>query len=90
MDFVSIVPRFNVSQYRTEFIVPPDRYLCLQLPPHLPEGKVTVTVTVHEPAPADRGPSSRPDSEPQDDLDRQDIEWWEEFEEDRGRDRSRR
>jgi len=80
--FISRVPRSNVSQYRTEFIVPPDRYLCLQLPPHLPEGKVTVTVTVHEPSPIERSPSSKPQSEAEDDLDRQDIEWWEEFEED--------
>jgi hypothetical protein len=70
-----------VSHYRTEFIVPPDRYLCLQLPSHLPEGKVTVTVTVHEPAPTDHDSSSGPDFTAEDDFDRQDIEWWEEFEE---------
>jgi hypothetical protein len=70
-----------VSDYRTEFIVPPDRYLCLQLPPHLPEGKVTVTVTVNGPDLVDPVPSrAGPDSAPDDDLDHQDIEWWEEFE----------
>lgn len=79
-----------MSQYRTEFIVPPDRYLCLQLPSHLPEGKVSVTVTVLEPAARDPHPSMRPKSEPEDDLDRQDIEWWEEFEEDGGQRGSRR
>ena len=73
-----------MTHYRTEFIVPPDRYLCLQLPAQLPEGKVTVTVTVHAPAPPDPGPSSEPKSEAEDDLDRQDIEWWEEFDEDGG------
>jgi hypothetical protein len=78
-----------VSHYRTEFIVPPDRYLCLQLPPHLPEGKVTVTVTVHDPAPRHLNPTLKSDFEAEDDLDREDIEWWEEFEEDGGRQGSR-
>jgi hypothetical protein len=47
-------------------------------------------VTVLEPAARDPHPSRRPKSEPEDDLDRQDIEWWEEFEEDGGQRGSRR
>jgi hypothetical protein len=74
--------RFNVAQYRTEFIVPPDRYVCLQLPPHLPEGKATITVTVHAHPTDDPGARSGSRPETQMDLDRQDIEWWEEFEDD--------
>jgi hypothetical protein len=76
-----------VSHYRTEFIVPPDRYLCLQLPSHLPEGKVTVTVTVGTLAlPLDEtGPTTKPVSDRDGDLDHQDIEWWEEFDQDEDR-----
>ena len=72
-----------MSQYRTEFIVPPDRYLCLQLPQYLPEGKVTVTVTVTAPAPVPSKTlaSSKSEFASGDDLDREDIEWWEEFDE---------
>jgi hypothetical protein len=71
-----------VSDYRTEFIIPPDRYICLQLPPHLPEGRATITVTVHDRQAADLAPppSEEPEAAPDRDLDRQDIEWWEEFE----------
>jgi hypothetical protein len=79
-------PRINVSHYRTEFIVPPDRYLCLQLPPHLPEGKVTVTVTVESAPASPHEPVQfmKPDSGRDGDPDHQDIEWWEEFEQDDG------
>ena len=69
-----------MSHYRTEFVIPPDRYICLQLPPHLPEGKATISVTLHEPARDDPGPTSDSDFEPEGDIDHQDIEWWEEFE----------
>jgi hypothetical protein len=66
----------NVPRYRTEVVVPADRYVCLQLPPHFPEGVATVTVHVHGPPESDRpGPAEEPDP------DREDIEWWEEFEE---------
>jgi hypothetical protein len=71
-----------VSDYRTEFIIPPDRYICLQLPPHLPEGRATITVTVHDRQGADEAPPLPEESEavPESDIDQQDIEWWEEFE----------
>jgi hypothetical protein len=64
-------------QYRTEVFIPPDRYVCLQLPEYLPQGRATITIQVHEqePVPSVAGPET--------DLDRQDIEWWDEFEEDR-------
>lgn len=74
-----------MPDYRTEVIVPPDRYLCLQLPSHLPEGRVIVTVTVHAPAPSGPLTSSGTSSEPPDDIDREDIEWWEEFEDEKDR-----
>ncbi len=62
--------------YRTEIRIPADRYVCLQLPPHLPEGRATITVDIPGP---DDPEADRPAPEP----DRQDIEWWEEFEDDR-------
>ena len=66
-------------QYRTEVFIPPDRYVCLQLPVHLPEGRATITIQIHEPEPVHSGANSELD------LDRQDIEWWDEFEDDRER-----
>jgi hypothetical protein len=62
-------------RYRTEIFVPADRYICLQLPVDLPEGLATVTVHVHE-ATASDDPGAHEAPDP----DREDIEWWEEFE----------
>jgi hypothetical protein len=67
-----------VPSYRTEILIPADRYVCLQLPPHLPEGLATITVHVHV-----AGPDDPPDDRPAPEPERQDIEWWEEFEGDR-------
>lgn len=58
-------------RYRTEIVIPPDRFISLQLPPHLPEGRATVTVWVE--GAADDGHQAEVDP------DRQDIEWFEEF-----------
>jgi hypothetical protein len=68
-------------RYRTEIVVPADRFLSLQLPPGFPEGPAAVTVHVHlEPADPEAG---RPDdAAPDDDPDHEDIEWWDEFEDD--------
>ena len=68
-----------MPQYRTELVIPPDHYVCLQLPPDLPEGRAIVTVLVQSPQPAGLVESAEPD------LDRQVIEWWDEFEDDRER-----
>ena len=62
-----------MRRYRTEIVIPPDRYVGLQLPAHLPEGRAIVTVVVQEPEAAEAG-------WPEAEADRQDIEWWEEFE----------
>lgn len=71
-----------MAQYRTEVVIAADRYVCLQLPDVLPTGRAMVTVTVLSPAPEEPlEPEPAPDLEP----DHQDIEWWEEFEEDRER-----
>ena len=60
-------------RYQTEIHVSTDRYVCLQLPSFFPEGRATVTVTVEtEDTSAAENPAG-------DDADRQDIEWWEEF-----------
>ena len=65
-----------MPHYRTEIDIPPDRYDCLQLPAHLPAGRATVTIYMREPE-AVESPSP-----PELDLDRQDIEWSDEFEDD--------
>ena len=65
-------------RYRTEIVIPPDRYVCLQLPNHLPEGRAVVTVQFLN---ADSEPDEEPRQGGEVDLDRQDIEWWEEFDE---------
>jgi hypothetical protein len=72
-----------VHRYRTEIVVPADRYVCLRLPDHLPEGRAFVTVDFADaetPTTAVLG-ESPPFHE---DADREDIEWWEEFDEDGG------
>jgi hypothetical protein len=63
-----------VRRYRTEIVIPPDRYIGLQLPAHLPEGRAILTVVVQEPEPGDA-------AAPEADVEGQDIEWWEEFDE---------
>jgi hypothetical protein len=66
-------------RYQTEIHVSTDRYVCLQLPSYFPEGKATVTVHVEleDPLAAEALAG--------DESDRQDIEWWEEFDEGVGR-----
>jgi hypothetical protein len=64
-----------VLRYRTQIIVPADRYIGLQLPASLPEGPATVIVQVHE-EPVPGAPGACDETDP----DREDIEWWEEFE----------
>jgi hypothetical protein len=60
-------------RYQTEIHVASDRYVCLQLPSFFPEGRAVVIVTVEsEGALATDRPAA-------DDPDRQDIEWWDEF-----------
>ena len=69
-------------RYRTEIVVPADRYVCLRLPDDLPEGHAIVTVdyTASSPAHSLAPASPHPGIEPVDgDADREDIEWWEEF-----------
>lgn len=58
--------------YRTEIVIPDDRYIALQLPPDLPPGRAVVTVVVEA--------TDLPDASPLEaDPDRDDVEWWEEF-----------
>jgi hypothetical protein len=71
--FLSQHPKARLMRYQTEIFIAADRYVCLQLPDYLPEGKAVVTVLVEgagEPGP---GPGNG------DDPDRHDIEWWDEF-----------
>ena len=75
--------------YRTEVVVPPDRYVFIQLPDDWPAGRAFVTVTFGT---EDEPPGTTPAAEPpagvgpleDDNDDRQDVEWWEEFGDDRG------
>lgn len=64
-----------MRRYQTEVLIPPDRFIGLQLPPHLPEGRATVTVVVREAEPSEFHAIEA-------ETDRQDIEWWEEFDAD--------
>jgi len=63
-------------RYRTEISIPPDRYVCVQLPSYLPEGRAQITITF------DKSDVSERDWPSEADPDRQDIEWWDEFEDD--------
>lgn len=59
-------------RYQTEIFVTDDRYVCLQLPSYLPEGRAVVTVTFEGPA-----------EDPFEDEPEGDREWWEEADDDR-------
>jgi predicted HD phosphohydrolase len=59
-------------RYQTEIHVAADRYVCLQLPSYFPEGRAVVTVTIEAETVLAAGPANE-------DTDRQDIEWWDEF-----------
>lgn len=61
-------------RYQTEVVVAPDRYLCIQLPPTILEGRAIVTVLVEEPQPVEVAAGIESE------FDDEDIEWWEEFE----------
>lgn len=63
-------------QYRTEIVVPEDRYVCVLLPDYLPPGRAVLTVTISEPDATEPMPSQGSDPEGDD---RDDIEWWDEF-----------
>jgi hypothetical protein len=70
-----------VPCYRTEIVIPVDRYVCLQLPEHLPEGRATVTVQFQGPEPDPvEPPGAVKAGAAVNDPDVEDIEWWEEFE----------
>ncbi len=71
-----------MPRYRTEFIIPPDRMVCVQLPAHLPEGRATITVYVAESADTPESTPGRP--EHPDAPDHEDIEWWDEFDPEEG------
>ncbi len=65
-------------RYQTEIHVATDRYVCLQLPTYFPEGRARVTVTFDLDGPT--GLEPRGDDEP----DREDVEWWDEFDDEAG------
>ena len=65
-------------RYRTEIVIPPDGYVCLQLPSYIHEGRAIVTVFV-----SDRE-SKTEEAGHETDTDRHDIEWWDEFDEENG------
>ena len=66
-------------RYRTEVLVPADRYVFLQLPEGFPEGRALVTLYLLG---GDGQIPSRDDPSRDDpDRDIDDVEWWEEFEE---------
>ncbi len=68
-------------RYRTEIHVAADRYVCLQLPSYMPEGRAMVVVTVEGPDAPEAVPAG------DDDPDRVDVEWWDDLDEEVGRGR---
>jgi hypothetical protein len=64
--------RFVVRRYRTEIVIPADRYIGLHLPPDMLEGRAIVTISIVE--------SDVVEAVPEEDFVRHDIEWWDEFE----------
>jgi hypothetical protein len=62
-----------VLRYRTQFDIPPDRYVRLLLPRTFPEGRAMVTVVALELDKADEPKEHAPEAEDAD------VEWWEEF-----------
>ncbi len=63
-----------MRRYSTEIVIPADRFVAVQLPEDLPDGPAVLAVYVKE-----ETDEERPWTEDID-PDRQDIEWWEEFE----------
>lgn len=68
-------------RYQTEIHVAPDRYVCLQLPTYFPAGRAWVTVTFDLDGPTGNEPRGG------DEPDREDVEWWDEFDDESGRGR---
>ena len=67
-----------MRSYKTEIVIAADRYVCVQLPDTIPEGRALLTIVVTEAVdPFDPG-------EDDTELDRDDagVEWWDEVEDD--------
>lgn len=60
-----------MRRYRTEIVIPPDRYVGLQLPADLPHGRAFVTIQVEDADPYEGADAAFEAGD--------DIEWWEEF-----------
>ena len=63
-----------MARYQTEIVVASDRFVCLQLPDDYPEGRAVLVVYF----PLSDDPA-RSESVAENEFDREDIEWWEEF-----------
>jgi predicted HD phosphohydrolase len=63
-------------RYQTEIHISADRYVCLQLPTYFPEGRAVVTVTIEGEGSVSSAQSAI------EEVDHQDIEWWDEFDDD--------
>lgn len=59
-----------MRRYCTQILIPPDRTVVMQLPANIPEGWAIVTIQIQE---------SHALENHEADPDRQDIEWWDEF-----------
>ena len=70
--------RTDVPSYRTEIVIPADRYVCLQLPDHMPVGRASVTVEILGFGDENSIGPIAPVEEMDRDVD--DFEWWDEFE----------
>lgn len=67
-----------MRRYQTEVVVPADRRMVLRLPDALSAGRAVVTIELVEPE------KDEPEERSLAELDRQDIEWWDEFAEEDG------
>ncbi len=66
-----------MTRYRTEIEIPPDGYVCIQLPGYVPAGRAVLTIVVNDRESLPEATSHHPAEH---ETDRQDIEWWDEFE----------
>ncbi len=69
-----------LSRYRTEILIPEDRVLVLHLPEELPVGRAIVVVEPFETGSEPTDGWHEDDLSEVFDLERGDMEWWEEFE----------
>lgn len=72
----------TLTRYKTEIVIPDDRFIAIQLPDALPRGRAVVIVECEDPLLLSASDENGDES----DLDGNDIEWWDDFDESTGGD----